>query len=64
LLNESFSRSRRITVVLLYSVKSSWIPLPEAIFFQELSHFSMDERSSPMRTAAFLPSAAVLMMAP
>ena len=64
LLNESLSRSLRIVVVLLYSVKSSWVDLFRAIFFHELSHFSISDLASATRTAAFLPSAAVRMMAP
>ena len=62
--NESFSRSLRTVVVLLYSVKSSWTFLFRAIFFQELSHFSMRALVSPTSVAAFFPSAAVRMMAP
>ena len=53
-----------MVVVLLYSVKSSWMPFDLATFFQEDSHFSIRDFNSATRTAAFLPSAAVRMMAP
>ena len=62
--NWSERRSLRTVVVLLYSLNRSWTFLSVAIFFQEFSHYSMRASVSPTSVAAFLPSAAVRMMAP